>query len=406
MHLKKVELINSPFSPDYTRLVGEVSYDNRAYNSETYWFDIPKGYAHSSSTTGNPWLTCLLPLALTLGEPLRIDLPVDKVLFKNITKLIQIWKSWYPQLQAEPLEVNLSDTQTNSVAKTAAFFSGGVDAFFTLLKNNPSSNPEAQTAIDHLLVVWGFDISLSNPKAFFRMKDKLNSAALKLNKKLIDIHTNIRTTLWNRADWGKLSHGSALASVALILEKAYSKVLIASTGGYYDLSPWGSHVVTDPLLSTSALQIIHDGAEFNRIQKTQFISNFETAQEALHVCYKHGSDENCSACTKCYRTMIMLDLCNSLKAFKTFNLKKYKTNKIGRILLSQPSDHFYMEQIKTLAREKKRHDILKGLKKSADYSKRRNRLLKLVSWQNKQRFIWRLSEPFKKIILLGAIHTQ
>src|SRR3989338_4544396 len=103
MHLKKVELINSPSSPGYIRLRGEVSYDNRSYNSEAYWFDIPKGYSQNISESGNPWLACLLPLALTLGEPLRIDLPVDKVLFKNITKLIQIWKSWYPQLQAEPL---------------------------------------------------------------------------------------------------------------------------------------------------------------------------------------------------------------------------------------------------------------------------------------------------------------
>jgi len=101
--------------------------------------------------------------------------------------------------------------------------------------------------------------------------------------------------------------------------------------------------------------------------------------------------------------MIMLDLFDSLKDFKTFDIKKYKLNKIRKFLLSRQTDYMYMEQIQNLAKEKKRYDILKEVKRSAIYSKRISKPLKFIKWLNKQRFFWRFSEPLKKLILSGAI---
>src|SRR3989338_6400267 len=171
MELKSINIIKSPTNSCKVRLVGEVHYDDRA-DAELYWYEIDEKYAEYLSSSGNPWLTCLIPLAVTLGEPLRISLPVDGVLLQNINKLMQIWKSWYPHLHIVPIEANtVEPNSADRSSKTAAFFSGGIDSFFTVLRHDASTG--SSIAIDDLLYVWGFDIPLENVDAFQHMKGTL-----------------------------------------------------------------------------------------------------------------------------------------------------------------------------------------------------------------------------------------
>src|SRR5262252_3865481 len=93
------------------RLSAHVRYDRGNPTEETYWFDVPEQYADGLSRSGNPWLVCLAPLAATLGEPLRISLPVDRLLARNVVDLLSIWTSWYPELRAVPLEIEMSDRE-------------------------------------------------------------------------------------------------------------------------------------------------------------------------------------------------------------------------------------------------------------------------------------------------------
>src|SRR5665213_2195154 len=78
----------------FHRLSGEVTYDDGT--SDTYYFDAPESYELSES--GNPWVACLLPLAVTIGEDLEIPLPIDPALVEGARGLTRLWKSWYPHL--------------------------------------------------------------------------------------------------------------------------------------------------------------------------------------------------------------------------------------------------------------------------------------------------------------------
>src|SRR5690606_12755983 len=109
-------------------------------------------------------------------------------------------------------------------------------------------------------------------------------ASGELNKNLICITTNIRETQWKYANWGEVSHGSGLASVAYVFEKRFRRVLIGSSYGYNNLHPWGSHPMTDPLLSSSNIKIVHDGGDYSRVMKTEFIAKSNVAREFLRVC--------------------------------------------------------------------------------------------------------------------------
>jgi len=391
MHLEQINIATSPSTEDRVRLVGKVSYDDGAVSPEHYWFEVPRKYAEFLSVSGNPWLVCLLPLAVTLGEAVRLDRPIDRTLLDNVLELMRIWKCWYPRLHIVPIEADVVDAVEHQPGSgTAAFFSGGVDSFFTVLRHNSVSISGSQRHIDDLLCVWGFDIPLTNCDAFRRLRSRLQRAASDLGKELIAVATNLRVTRLQQVDWGSLYFGSALASVALALEKRYTRALIAASSGYEYLVPWGSHPLTDPLLSTGRTKIIHDGAGFNRVERTALVARSEVAMRSLHVCWKFGSDGNCGACSKCYRTMAALELLGALGQCKTFPKEHFELRKLRKIHLHGDWDRLYFRQIRDLALRKGRPYVARAVERGFKYSDRLDRWLRIIRMLGRRRFLWRL----------------
>src|ERR1041385_7054890 len=207
MRLNTIDRIASPDHPGYVRLLGEVQYDTPGYKSEIYWFEVPATYADFLSTSGNPWVACLLPLAVTLKEPLHIDGLVDKTLYHNLQTLMHIWKSWYQNLGIVPIEAELVDQlKFSGMGKTASFFSGGVDAFFTVLKNEDPLERQHNMQIDYLIHVWGFDIPITDSGSYKRMLPIIQESADALGKKLLTVATNMRKSRLNQTGWGPLYH--------------------------------------------------------------------------------------------------------------------------------------------------------------------------------------------------------
>ena len=113
-------------APDRVRLVARIRYMDSDAGAETIFLDVPEQLAGSLSQTGHPWLVLLLPLAATLGEPLRIHAPVDPVLLENCQTLLEIWRSWYPKLSDVEIDVPVSNSPVSTDGRTLAFFSGGI----------------------------------------------------------------------------------------------------------------------------------------------------------------------------------------------------------------------------------------------------------------------------------------
>lgn len=72
------------------------------------------------------------------------------------------------------------------------------------------------------------------------------------------------------------------------------------------------------LLSTENCEIVIDGCQYTRPEKTERISDWTIAQKYLNVCVseKDGNGGNCSRCTKCARTIITLEAMGKLEQFK------------------------------------------------------------------------------------------
>lgn len=411
MKVERIYITESPADPGKVRLNGDVCYEGLSCEPETYWFEVDKKYRDNLCESGNLWLICLLPLAVTLGEELTIPRPIDVELLENVEDLIAIWRHWYPKLKPVKIKADFIQTvpnieKTKSEKKIGAFFSGGVDAFFTALSHN-SHFKTKPPHIDDFIFVHGFDIPVDNFEIYAHMESKLKNIANELNGTLVSIRSNIRKTKSNTIEWGALNLGSALASVAMLLEKRYRKVFIPSGGEGWDPHPWGSHPLTDHLWSTQNLKIVHDDIATTRIEKTTFISKSKLAHQALKVCWQNKSKENCCKCSKCYRTIISLDMLGVLDEFATFKNCYFDNSIVSRIYHSSEPDIIFFNQIKDVANEKGRKKLVKVIEASLKRSRRINRYLpiakKFSSWSKNKHFFWRFCGKIEKLLLQNAI---
>ena len=384
------------------RVTATVAYDDRPGLTEDYWFEVPAEHAGSITESGNPWLTCLAPMAAKLGEPLRIPLPVDALLLRNIREVMAIWKTWYPGVTVVPVDAPTADpAPAVEGRKTGLLFSGGVDAFFSLLHNerlDPGSIPA-----DDLIAIHGFDILLDGEEIFARHARHLRSAAAETGKTLVIVRMNLRRTRLREASMAGLWHGCALASVGLLLEKRYGTLLVAASDEYPNPVPWGSHPLTDPLLSTSATRVIHDGAAFTRWEKLEFLSRFDVVLRSLRVCSRPGFEENCANCEKCVRNMIILDVLGVLDRCTTFPVRKLDLTKVSHIFVKKGWHQKFYGALREFALKRGRPDVADAIGRAFRRSGLLRPVVDVAEFLGRRRLIWRLGQMLKGPILARSL---
>jgi len=379
------------------RVSADVSYGDRPNESETYWYEVPASLGSDLGRSGNAWLVALLPLACTIGEPLEIDAPVDAVLVENVYELMDAWRFWYPAMRPVAIHAERSLTHFDSPpTRTGQFFSGGIDSHFTTLRH---VHPDDPVQIDDLLFCWGFDVPLSETDAMARLRSSFGQEAAELGKRLVVIATNLRETRFGQLAWAKLSHGCAMSSAGLLLERTYGRLLIPSTDGYRETGPYGSHALTDHLFSTSTTRVVHDGSRYSRLEKVELVSRSPVALAHLRVCWRSWSDHNCGECEKCLRTMIALDLCGALSDAPTFAHARLDLERVARIYCPEEkigSLRLYYEELLARARLIGRRDLASALERALARSRRREFLLDGVRALRTVPFFWRLANSCER----------
>ncbi len=134
-----------------------------------------------------------------------------------------------------------------------------------------------------------------------------------------------------------------LASV-LVFQKALKRYYISGANSYREfamMNMLARHVdmaemsdpIIMPLVSPVGLDIVCDGGQYSRTDKTKHIVDWNLAQQHLNVCVntsdKHTEAKNCGCCSKCLRTMMALDSAGALGKFaKVFPIEKWKQHKL------------------------------------------------------------------------------
>ncbi|MGC4174077.1 hypothetical protein [Demequina sp.] len=281
-------------------------------SSTHVWFRVPERYAPSEESIGDAFLASMLPVAMGRGEDVVIDAPVSAKLLEGIESIQAIYASWYPKVMKRvSIEVEAAVTpQPSGLDRTFSCFTGGVDSFYTLVKNKDD--------LDAVLYVDGFDVPLGNIVLARKVHETVQSVADFHGKDAVFLATNLKGFTDREANWGLVAVGPALAGAGLILQGNFDTMLIPSSHSYRQMFPWGSHVMLDHLWTSDRLTVVHDGADASRIDKTLAISTEPSAFNYLRVCWQNKGPYNCGQCEKCLRTMTALEIMGALKDFTVF----------------------------------------------------------------------------------------
>jgi len=287
--------LERPYDQDL-RLWYAVPFDQREYCS----FDLM-----------DPFVIAALLKAMEDKATLKVHGPVSGSLLDNLEEYQRIFSIWFPEKYTE-IEIlperEVEETKVND--KVMLSFSGGVDGSFSALNHILRRGPIKRKLfdVDAILYIEGFDVNIDY--------DKECKTVVQRNRRLfsgypdlrfLNVRTNLKYLLSIQKFW--TSHACVLASTASLFRKICGGCLVGSSHSYLHLSPWGSHPLTDRLLSSNSFEIHHDMV-FTRVEKLKALFSWPEALANLKVCwegqyrYDTPPDTNCCCCDKCVRTML------------------------------------------------------------------------------------------------------
>ncbi|MCF8261476.1 MAG: hypothetical protein K9J12_11935 [Melioribacteraceae bacterium] len=342
--------------------------------------------SNNAKLTPSPeaFVSLLLHPAMKTKKHIHLEEEIDGKFLDNLPTIQSIYSQWHPHLQlSETVQKNLrrSKSLNKKRERTALFYSGGVDANFSLLK--------LKDEIDDLILIRGFDINLENSDLLNRTSELAREIGKRYDKRVIEIETNVVQFLKR---YRKLIHffSAVLSSIGHILSSEIGRVIISSAENYASLTNnIGTHAVLEPRWSSDSLDVIYYGCKASRLQKLDFISRDEFILNYLRVCGANNKSAlNCGECEKCVRTMTGLLSLNKLDVCNSFE-KKLDVRNIYPIRMDPFKSYVYSEILYELEKRGTHRDVcfaLSTIINRPNFITTNKTLLKNVFQRQKYRF--------------------
>ena len=303
---------------DLSRSPGELAFEARIAGTEPrrIWFRCESDVIPSADAA---LAACLMP-AMRQGGSLRMDEPVSPRLLKNQREYQAIQRTWsfswvYGEDPLEEVEVEAparEQAPASPGGRVAAFFSGGVDAFATIL-----ANPE----VTDLIFIRGVDIlpRLDHQSGLVeRVEARLREAAAELGRPLHVVDTNVRDLSDPLIRW-ECYFSNPLIAVAHFFAPLFDRVLITGDTDHETQPLVGTAMTIDHLWSSETLEIEDFGGRLSRDQRVGLIAEHPVVRRTLRTCWENpGGAYNCGRCRKCLQTMLSLELVGARQGVETF----------------------------------------------------------------------------------------
>ncbi|MDE5558716.1 MAG: hypothetical protein K2J32_13700 [Ruminococcus sp.] len=262
-----------------------------------------------------PFVSELLPLIWILDAELIIN-EIDQSFYESISEFKKGYMRMYPDIDFKgTLTPGRVVANAHSTERKAVLFSGGVDAFTTLI-SHIDEKPD-------LITLWGADVDFGNEDGWKEVKKQVKETANNFSLHYHIVRTNFRKLIdpvkmraymdtinpkyeW----WHDFQHGIGIISHAapLAYQLGIGTVYIASSftaaDGHYTCA---SDPTIDNHVKFGSANVVHDGYDLNRqmkIHKLCEFSDYFSSNVPIRVCWKSTGGRNCCHCEKCYRTMM------------------------------------------------------------------------------------------------------
>lgn len=270
------------------------------------FYRFPEELGGFVQNVGDPFVAALLLPAMQSRRDLVVEAPVSRWTLDSAAEISARLAEWFPQFRVPRVIAAEREEHRPALAGIAAFFTGGVDSFHTVLSNLGSSRPEEER-ITNLLYIVGFDVPLRRRRRIDAVARHLGLAARDLGLPLSIVESNLRPLSDSFLGWANY-YSSALASVAHAIGPGFRRVHMSSSMPNVAIVPWGSHAIVYPLWSGPTLGLTYDEDGLTRTDKLRTtVVHSPAALRHLRVCWQNPEDRmNCGRCEKCLRTKLAL----------------------------------------------------------------------------------------------------
>lgn len=246
-------------------------------------------------------LAAALMPAMRDGGVLEIGDPISPRLLRTQREFQAVQMAWsldwpYGSMPLREVEVRAparSAPARRPSGRVAAFFSGGVDSWATVL-----DNPD----VTDLVFVRGFDLL---PEAAHQaaladeVEARLRAAAKAVGRPLHVVETNLRQLSDPLLPW-EAYFGCADVAAAHFLAPSFDRVLISTDSDYEVQERFGIAWMVSQAWSTEELEIVETCGRFSRAQRLERIVSNPVVRSSLRVCWENrGGAYNCGRCSKC-----------------------------------------------------------------------------------------------------------
>jgi len=276
-------------------------------------YSLPDKYANSLSSSCDAFVLEALFPAMRFQKNLIVHGCVSPSLIDRLEEYQSVWQFWRPGLYRKIGIIADEELETKRLSTEAIMvFSGGVDSCFTAWRHATGRADRWNHDLKHAIMIHGFDIPLRYPKTFLRAAQCSQKILDSVGIELIQVKHSTKKLGIESVD----NHGTVLASCLMLLQGRFGFGLIPNSISYYNLLekgqlPFGSSMLTDPMLSSGSFSVINDGTAETRFDKIEAIADWPEAMQNLRVClsrYGEIRGVNCCRCEKCVRNILIFRL--------------------------------------------------------------------------------------------------
>lgn len=328
----------------YSRLAVDVDAKFIPPHVNVLWYSVPSEYEDWLTTdVYDAFLVAALYPAMYYNEPIEIEGNVSHRLYFNCTRYVKsIIRYFRDGMTDVDIRVAGFANAQKKYHHVGTGFSAGIDSFATFY-DHFEKETDSGYKIDSLFFFnvgshgGGGDVAR---RKFHERFNYLKSFPAEVGLPYIPLDSNLfdfYQKYWE-FDAGQFCRCSAI----LVLQRAIDKYYLSSDYSYKETMFFHfnrattsfselAETFTNPLLSTEGCEIISDGGQYMRTDKTLLLKDYEPAHRYLNVCVSpQESAGNCGRCHKCIRTLVALDTLGILDRFsKVFDITDYQKHKFG-----------------------------------------------------------------------------
>ncbi|MBQ3213404.1 MAG: hypothetical protein IJB10_00075 [Clostridia bacterium] len=319
------------------KLLAEIQiFNNNTETKKTIYYEVEKKYKDFLTTeVSDSFLVALFLYAMEHKTDIECKGKISEHLYYQLTNFLMpaicknIKKYNHINIKCETTNIEFNGKFN------ATGVSGGVDSFYTILKNL-EHDKNSDLRLTHLTFFnAGASGSYGGERArnlFERRSKKFREIAEELKCDFVTVDSNINEFLMQDHE---STHTFRTLSIPLALQKGFKIYYFSSTVEYADFkfmefdSSFYDLLIL-PNLSTQNIKFVLVGAEGTRQDKIDYISKHKITYKHLNVCLLPADKTvaNCNQCLKCKRTMLNIYLAGKMDEYsKAFDFELFKKNK-------------------------------------------------------------------------------